>query len=54
MRVYYKWKDELKDSEWHKNTIPEVYLSAQSKVSLLENYILGREELDSEVYIEVK
>lgn len=54
MRVYYCWKDDLKSLEWYKNNPAEIYLSDQTKVQMLEQYILGRNDSDLDAEAEIK
>lgn len=49
--VSFRWKEEFKDSPWYKQNPAEQYLSWQTKVDMMELYILGEEDLDSEAEI---
>jgi len=52
--VSFRWKDDLKDIPWYQLHPAETYLSWHSKADLMELYILGEEDKDSEaeVYID--
>ena len=47
----FRWKKEFKNSPWHEQNPAESYLSWQAKADIMELYILGEEDLDSEAEI---
>jgi hypothetical protein len=49
--VSFRWKEDFKDSPWHEQHPAEQYLSWQSKADLMELYILGEEDKDSEAEV---
>lgn len=52
--VSFRWKKDFDNNDWHKINPAEKYLSWQTKANMMELYILGEEDLDSEaeVFIE--
>lgn len=49
--VTIRWKKDFLDVPWYKENPAEDYLSWQSKADLMELYILGEEEKDSEAEV---
>lgn len=51
-RIKFKWKDEY-NSQWYKDHLADTYLSCDSKLSILEEYILSIDDKDSEATFDV-
>lgn len=53
-RVSFRWKAEFINDDWYQDNPADQWLNLQEKLALLENYILGIEDLDSEVEVYIE
>lgn len=52
-RIRFVWKDDFQNEPWYVKNPAHSYLSIESKLSILEEYILEEEDRDSEATFEV-